>query len=264
MQISNNSVLLDGSSSAPGGTSALCLGQNVQRVSIRNNILVNLVQPSADGSNGLNTAMRFNEGLAAVTAVDYNDLFVGPHSASRLVAAQSLTFESLSKWKLMGFDAHSVSVNPVFTAPHLHIDTTASVNATLAHAGVSIPGLDFDFDGDRRPAIPDIGADQFSTDTTSTDVEEEIDVPEAFALEQNYPNPFNPSTTLNFELSTMSHVDLRVFDLLGREVAVLVNEERMPGTYAATWNASGCASGAYFYTLRAGEFRETKRMILVK
>jgi hypothetical protein len=89
-------------------------------------------------------------------------------------------------------------------------------------------------------------------------------LPKIASLSQNFPNPFNPSTTLSFELSVLSPVDLRVFDLLGREVAILMNEEKPPGEYAATWNAANMPSGLYFCTLQAGGFRETIRMVLSK
>ncbi|MBM2841709.1 MAG: C-terminal target protein [Bacteroidetes bacterium] len=89
-------------------------------------------------------------------------------------------------------------------------------------------------------------------------------VPERFGLSQNYPNPFNPATTIQYQSPIASHISLKIFDLLGREVAVLVNEERLAGTYRATWDASRFSSGVYFYTLRAGEYIQTRKMILTK
>jgi photosystem II stability/assembly factor-like uncharacterized protein len=100
---------------------------------------------------------------------------------------------------------------------------------------------------------------------TATSVHDDVrGVPSEFALEHNYPNPFNPSTTLRYELSVLSSVDLRVFDVLGREVAVLVNEEKTPGHYSVTWDADGMSSGIYFYQLRAGGNVFTKKMILLR
>lgn len=88
--------------------------------------------------------------------------------------------------------------------------------------------------------------------------------PEGFRLEQNYPNPFNPSTTIEFALPRSEKVLLTVYDVLGREVALLVNEEKPAGTYRATFEAKGLPSGTYFATLRAGSFTSTKSMILLK
>jgi hypothetical protein len=105
----------------------------------------------------------------------------------------------------------------------------------------------------------------------ATTVEAKSGMPMGFELGQNFPNPFNPETVVRYQVpgvsgqsSGVSRVDLRVYDLLGREVAVLVNEEKMPGTYTATWNAEGVASGIYFYQLRAGGNVFTKKMILLK
>jgi hypothetical protein len=94
--------------------------------------------------------------------------------------------------------------------------------------------------------------------------EPSIDVPRHFGLEQNYPNPFNPSTTISFSLPSRSTVSLKIFDALGREVAMLLAEELAGGTYSRQWNAAGLPSGVYFYRLQAGSFIETKRLILQK
>jgi len=93
------------------------------------------------------------------------------------------------------------------------------------------------------------------------------EMPNTFALMQNYPNPFNPSTKIKFGIPVGTrHVVsvLKVYDLLGREVATLVNENLPPGSYEVTFDASGLASGVYFYRLRAGEFTETRRMMLLR
>ena len=89
-------------------------------------------------------------------------------------------------------------------------------------------------------------------------------VPVKFSLEQNYPNPFNPSTAISFQLTAVSLVKLEVCDVLGREVAILVNEMRPAGKHTIQWDGSPCPSGVYFYTLRAGDLVATKKMLLVK
>jgi photosystem II stability/assembly factor-like uncharacterized protein len=88
--------------------------------------------------------------------------------------------------------------------------------------------------------------------------------PEKFSLSQNYPNPFNPVTVISYNVPQASYVSLRVYDIQGKEIAVLVNGRVMPGSYDIEFNASALASGIYFYKLRAGNFSETKRMMLVK
>lgn len=89
-------------------------------------------------------------------------------------------------------------------------------------------------------------------------------VPNGFILSQNYPNPFNPSTTISFIIPHSSLVIVKVYDVLGREVRTLVNEEMKPGSYEVTWDATGFASGVYFYRLQAGSFTETRKLMLLR
>ncbi len=91
-------------------------------------------------------------------------------------------------------------------------------------------------------------------------------IPDKYSLSQNYPNPFNPSTKINYEIKSSGFVSLKVFDLLGKEVAQIVNEKQTAGSYAVDFSSSefNLPSGIYFYTLNAGEFKETKKMVLVK
>jgi hypothetical protein len=91
-----------------------------------------------------------------------------------------------------------------------------------------------------------------------------IVTPKAFSLLQNYPNPFNPTTTISFNLSSRSFVSLKVFDLLGREVATIVSEEMSSGNYSRQWNATNMPSGVYFYQLHSGNYSETKELILLR
>ncbi len=88
--------------------------------------------------------------------------------------------------------------------------------------------------------------------------------PNEFYLAQNYPNPFNPSTSIKYAIGNKQFVTLKVYDVLGNEVATLTNEEKSAGIYSVTFDASKLASGIYFYTLRAGNFVETKKLILMK
>jgi len=97
-----------------------------------------------------------------------------------------------------------------------------------------------------------------------TGIQGSLSLPQTAQLHQNYPNPFNPSTTIRFELSTAQHVTLKVYNLLGKEVATLLNGNLQPGEHEVQWDASGQASGTYFYQLQADGFVATKRMALVK
>ncbi|MGE5402052.1 MAG: phosphodiester glycosidase family protein [Ignavibacteriales bacterium] len=99
---------------------------------------------------------------------------------------------------------------------------------------------------------------------TTTQVEEVKTVPAEYHLGQNYPNPFNPSTVIEYSTVGNEPVTLKVFDVLGREVAVLVNGSVAPGMHKAVWNAANCASGIYLYKLQSGSYVETKKMVLVR
>lgn len=90
------------------------------------------------------------------------------------------------------------------------------------------------------------------------------EIPMQFSLEQNYPNPFNPSTKINFKVAETEFVSLKVYDLLGREIETLASEILSPGTYEADFSGGSLASGIYYYRLTAGNFSETKTMILLK
>ena len=97
-------------------------------------------------------------------------------------------------------------------------------------------------------------------------------IPKKYLLGQNYPNPFNPTTTIRYAISnvetqdfaSLQNVTLKIYDVLGREVATLVDKKQTPGKYSVQFNASNLPSGVYFYTLRAGNFVQTKKMLLLK
>jgi len=91
-----------------------------------------------------------------------------------------------------------------------------------------------------------------------------INVPTDFSLNQNYPNPFNPKTSITYSISKAQLITLKVFDALGNNVAILINEKQNPGTYSVNWDASNYSSGIYFYTLEGNFFSRTKKMILIK
>ena len=116
----------------------------------------------------------------------------------------------------------------------------AGTNDPMIRATVLMPSL--------------VGISQISTE-----------VPDVYSLSQNYPNPFNPSTTINFSIPKSSDVSLRVYDVLGKEIATLVDEFKNAGSYSVDFNAtSGLTSGVYFYTITTGNFTDTKKLMLIK
>ena len=110
-------------------------------------------------------------------------------------------------------------------------------------------------------------SDYYVGETTIVSVNEKgsgSSIPEEFSLDQNYPNPFNPSTTINFRVPSTSHITLKVYNMLGQEVTTLVNNEMNAGVHNVKFDASVLSSGVYFYTMKAGDFVSSKKMMLVK
>lgn len=98
----------------------------------------------------------------------------------------------------------------------------------------------------------------------TTDVSDEISNPVSFSLSQNFPNPFNPTTTINYDLNVAGFTTLKIYDVLGNEVAALVNREQNAGSYQVDFNASNLTSGIYFYKLSSGNFTAVKKLNLLK
>ena len=98
----------------------------------------------------------------------------------------------------------------------------------------------------------------------TTDIQDYDSIPTEFSLAQNYPNPFNPTTTIHYQLSEFANVSLKVYDVLGNEIATLVDQSQHAGKYNVRFDGSRLASGTYIYTLRTNSFTQTKKMLLVK
>jgi hypothetical protein len=141
------------------------------------------------------------------------------------------------------------------------VPDTCRITITIASGGTQVPGSAFVID-------------DLSFGSTSAVDDGRPDLPKAFDLAQNYPNPFNPTTKIQFTIVSAQSgsasggnrqlTTLKVYDVLGREVATLVNEVKEPGTYTVEFNASSLASGVYFYRLTAGSYVATQKMILMR
>ncbi len=136
----------------------------------------------------------------------------------------------------------------------------------------NIPHDFFEYDGDHMNKIPERirwNVLPFFSNKLVVDVKSENNnIPENHILHQNYPNPFNPTTTIKYQIPELSFVTIKVYDVLGSEVVTLINEEKPVGTYELRWDAESAAgglpSGVYFYRLQAGDFIQTRKMILLK
>lgn len=156
--------------------------------------------------------------------------------------------------------ANSLVADPLFTND-LEDDYTITSGSPAVDAGEIDPlGFKVRFMGD----APDIGA--FETGSPVTDVEYNAgnEVPTNYSLSQNYPNPFNPATTISFSIPQTGIVTVKIFNVLGQEVATLLNNELSVGTHNINFDASMLSSGIYMYTIQAGDFVATKKMMLMK
>lgn len=164
--------------------------------------------------------------------------------------------DGVTSWK-------KYSANPVFTTTPGGWDQNYAELTSVVLRGDTLHGW---YDGSDTPMQTDVFKIGHATSPlVFTAVRPKEDrAPQQFMLSQNYPNPFNPSTTIEYELQKSSMVRLSVFDVLGREVSILVTERKDAGRYSMHWDAERLPSGMYFSVLQAGQFRTTKKMILMK
>ncbi|MFA6979186.1 MAG: T9SS type A sorting domain-containing protein [Ignavibacteriaceae bacterium] len=106
--------------------------------------------------------------------------------------------------------------------------------------------------------------DDVSIFTSLTEIEDQKESPQNFTLAQNFPNPFNPTTNIEYSVAQSQNVTIKIYNVLGKEVAVLVNEKKEPGTYMTEFKTNGLPSGLYFYRMKTGGFVQTKKMMIVK
>jgi len=206
----------------------------VRRDNLNQNLLTNLFVDS--------TA---NNGIKAPYNLQYNSgLISGKHQLANVIidiyAANALELPASSYTR----------IGTTITDPNGNFSLTTGLNLEAITATAT------DQDGNTS---------NFARLNIVSDVEKENDeIPEEFSLEQNYPNPFNPSTKISFSIQTEEFVTLKVFNSLGEEVVELVNETKPAGNYSVSFDAANLSSGIYFYKITAGNFSDTKKMIILK
>jgi parallel beta-helix repeat protein len=191
---------------------------------------------------------------------DYNIL------VNRLSDDDGNSTMTFAQWQSLGFDLNSMIANPenqIFV-DHTNGNFHLQQNAQAVDAGTNLvlPTVFEDLDNILRPQGSDfdIGCYEYSG---PTDVANEIS-PNEFYLCQNYPNPFNPNTVISYRLSVTIKVSLKVYDVLGNEIVTLVDEHKPAGKYEVGFDASGLPSGVYIYQLIVGNYRQSKKMLLLK
>ena len=219
-------------------------------------------------NNGLNWSAAPGS-LTLISSIIGNEpnLFIGTYQGV------SISTNSGTNWSSCGlqqFDIYdfAVSGSRLFAGTDtggVYLSTNNGTNWITKNQGfIGIPGVvklfiynNYIFAGGlyvwRRSLSEIIGIQSISTET-----------PSKYSLSQNYPNPFNPITKIKFALQKSSNVNITVYDMIGKEIEVLVNEQLREGTYQTEWNGNSFSSGVYFYKISAGDFTETRKMLLVK
>jgi len=221
---------------------------------------LNMILAEFDGSKNPRLGF-FQENLAAskdtVTGVITG--FPKTNFATPLSSSKDRTFtmfQMLQSW-------NNPFGDPAKTANTIPADAIKYAYETYGCAYFEIYVADLD-DQDYWPSFQ-AWHDTLTKSPTTSVSDDRSAAPNKFVLQQNYPNPFNPNTVISFQLPVNGHVTLKVFDVLGKEVATLVdNEVLTAGQHVRSWEAKNAASGVYFYRITAGDFHETKKMILTK
>ncbi len=218
-------------------------------VTIMNNVFV-----TTYGS----TLIQFSS-IGSGSVIDYN-LYYRQDGAAAIVGYSGS--KTLAQWKAMGYDVHGLNTNPM-----LNDSLYPATNSPIINAGTNLGGIfNVDKNGNPRPqtGAPDLGAYETGSTTgigghyTTTSVLKDFDLP------QNFPNPFNPSTVIKYVIGNNTHVIINVYDITGRMVRELVNEDKPAGQYSVEFKSENLASGTYIYMIKAGNFTKSNKMILLK
>jgi hypothetical protein len=230
-------------------------------INIKNNISVN---DRTGGNTGVIHTGAAMSNTGGIIDMDYNAHYATAATPRYHAVWGTTGYDSLAAYQAAAApnEAHSIfRVVEFVSITDLHL--TGGSIGDFALSGTPIAGITTDIDGETRNATkPYMGADE-RPEAPLTSVSEGS-IPADFSLGQNYPNPFNPATRIPYSLQVSGFTSLRVYDVLGREVTTLVNENLQPGSYEATWNAEGLSSGVYFYKLESRGFTQTRKMILMR
>lgn len=230
---------------------------------VRNNIILNCGRNSKEGLENIGIYIENDNSIK--TNYFYNNCVFSGDENSNVVFLRD-KYMAIAQFNNQSATA-DIAANNIQKDPFL--ETSDSINFYLTEnspcidAGIDV-GLTKDFYGNKifNGFAPDIGIQEYygTTNILSNNFNEI----NGFNLEQNYPNPFNPSTTINYSLPKTGFVQLKIYDVLGREITSLINKEQKSGNYKVEFNANNLPSGVYYYRLQTDGFVETKRMILLR
>jgi hypothetical protein len=259
-----NNIITDNSARNGG---ALNGRDNSNPIIINNTIINN----TADQSGGAIFIEDSNSKIIVLNTILWNNIALGTGNEidSAFGATTSINYSNVQG----GFiGIGNINADPMF-ADTIHYELSdASPCIGAGIDSIEIGGIWYTIPttcylGHPRPnpagSNPDIGACE--SPLAVSGLEQSLDnISRSFHLSQNYPNPFNPSTTIEIDLPKTSRVSLKVFNILGEEVATLVSDRLSAGSYSYDWDASNLASGVYLYRLQAGEYIETRKMVLMR
>jgi photosystem II stability/assembly factor-like uncharacterized protein len=191
----------------------------------------------------------YNRNRLVDSCIAYNQRYgIGLHIITGVDSVGESDHASFARY---GYDAVMLSESGEYKYVHTQNDLATALNFGLVRRAAQL--------------IIAAGAELADVIGRATEVERASNSqPKQFVLHQNYPNPFNPTTEIHFSIAKLSIVNLRIFDLLGREVATLVNEQRPVGDYSVKWEAGNLPSGVYFCRLQAGSYSETRKLVLLR
>jgi len=241
-----------------GGKGAL-FQTNDPYIIFKNNILV---------TSGSYPVISYDLAVTSKSNINYN-IYKRNGSGTSLITHAGTNY-TINTWKSAGFDGYGMETDPKFASISSKNFTLLSTSPAL-NKGLNLSSpYNVDMLGTARPygSQADIGAYEMKilskTNEGQPQENTQITTVESFELAQNFPNPFNPATTIRYSLPENSEVSLKVYDITGSEVAELVNNVQTAGTHEISFDATNLASGTYIYILRAKDFMETKKMILLK
>jgi parallel beta-helix repeat protein len=227
------------------------------------NILYVTENPGLVAKNNIFIAIVYQSALLKLTTIstpsniNYNLYYNGGGTKAAMYNGYVKT---LAQMKSMGFESKGIMGSPKLESNYRLKSGSAAINK-----GVNL-GSSYQYDrgGSLRPQMSYVDMGAYESSFLSKEETEIEQIPGVYELSQNYPNPFNPTTRIRFSLPETSEVTLTIYDILGKEVATLMNETKNAGTYEVPFNASQFASGVYVYRLKTPNFVQTKKMSLIK
>jgi photosystem II stability/assembly factor-like uncharacterized protein len=267
--VQNNGVYLS-TNNGTSWTQTALTGQTIFTLAINGSLiyagaLMGLYVSADNGTTWYQSAIIMNQDAYSI-AISGSNMFVGAYYGVYKTTNNGLNWtltpltQNVLALAINGTNILGIARNNGFYVSQNNGTSWTQRNEGLGNLGGNVMGIfnSYIFIGTdasvyRRPLSQVIGIKTISEQ-----------VPSSYSLQQNYPNPFNPSSIIRFKIKDSRFVTLIVYDILGKEVATLVNEKLTPGTYEANFNGSNLTSGVYFYRLTTDNFSETKRMILMK